>query len=120
MLTTVLNSHAAANKAAWLLVPADEIHLLSTSFWIGGLLMLDMQMGTQETPLQPVSGTPGRYSGATGDLSMPGHWRITLLVRRTGYDDASATFPYFLESSPSSQTGGPGFPRAHIPNQPGT
>lgn len=83
------------------------------------LTMLDMQMGTQEEPLQPVAGTPGRYSGATGDLSMPGHWRITLLVRRTGFDDASATFPYFLESSPPAQTGWSGFLQSDIPKPPG-
>lgn len=58
------------------------------------LTMLDMQMGVQEVSLQPVSGTPGRYSSATSALSMAGHWKIILLVRRAGYDDASVTFPY--------------------------
>jgi putative copper export protein len=40
MVTTSLASHAAANRDAWLLVPADVLHLVSTGFWIGGLLAL--------------------------------------------------------------------------------
>jgi copper transport protein len=40
MVTTSLASHAAANRDAWLLVPADGLHLVSTGFWIGGLLAL--------------------------------------------------------------------------------
>lgn len=40
MLTTSLNSHAAASADAWFLLPADQVHLLSTGLWIGGLLLL--------------------------------------------------------------------------------
>jgi copper transport protein len=40
MVTTSLDSHAAANRDAWFLVPADVLHLVSTGFWIGGLLSL--------------------------------------------------------------------------------
>jgi copper transport protein len=39
---------------------------------------LDMDMGVQTTQLQP-SGTPGVYSG-TADLTMAGHWGITVRV----------------------------------------
>jgi copper transport protein len=40
MVTTALASHAAANRDAWFLVPADVLHLVSTGCWIGGLLAL--------------------------------------------------------------------------------
>ncbi|MBO0783829.1 MAG: CopD family protein, partial [Ktedonobacteraceae bacterium] len=51
--------------------------------------MLDMDMGVQDVPLQPVASTPGRYSGTASVLGMSGHWSISLLVQRSGYDDAS-------------------------------
>ncbi|MBE3559436.1 MAG: CopD family protein [Ktedonobacteraceae bacterium] len=50
--------------------------------------MLDMDMGVQEVNLQPVAGKPGYYSTATPVLSMTGDWRLALLVRRPGFDDA--------------------------------
>lgn len=56
--------------------------------------MLDMDMGVQDVQLQPVAGTPGRYSGTANVVSMSGHWRILLLVRRTGYDDVRVILPY--------------------------
>ena len=37
MLTTSLDSHAAASHDAWLLLPMDLLHLVSTGFWVGGL-----------------------------------------------------------------------------------
>ncbi|GLV56055.1 copper resistance protein [Dictyobacter sp. S3.2.2.5] len=37
MGTTSLDAHAAAQADAWLLLPFDLIHLVSTGFWIGGV-----------------------------------------------------------------------------------
>ncbi|QBD78552.1 hypothetical protein EPA93_22170 [Ktedonosporobacter rubrisoli] len=56
MLTTSLNAHAAANKLAWLLVPADSLHLVGTSFWIGGVLMLVLALPLAIRALVPGTG----------------------------------------------------------------
>jgi hypothetical protein len=50
-----------------------QVQLLTT--------MLDMAMGTDTLPLQAQGA--GTYS-AQGDLSMGGHWEITILLRASG------------------------------------
>ncbi|MBX5457667.1 MAG: copper resistance protein CopC [Thermogemmatispora sp.] len=64
--------------------PNDSILLRCT--------MTDMVMGIQEITLSPVAGQPGRYRAIASSISMGGHWRLTLIVRRLGFDDVSATF----------------------------
>jgi hypothetical protein len=54
--------------------------------------MTDMVMGIQKVPLTPVASEPGRYRAVASVISMGGHWQLTLLVRRLGFDDISATF----------------------------
>nr|BBH92974.1 hypothetical protein KTA_11730 [Thermogemmatispora argillosa] len=54
--------------------------------------MTDMVMGLQEVPLTPVASVPGRYSTVSSAISMGGHWRLTLIVRRLGFEDVEATF----------------------------
>ncbi|WP_069804528.1 copper resistance CopC/CopD family protein [Thermogemmatispora onikobensis] len=54
--------------------------------------MTDMTMGIQEIPLRPIAGQPGRYRAVASVISMSGHWQLTLIVRRLGFDDVSATF----------------------------
>jgi len=59
--------------------------------------MLDMDMGIQEADLQPIANKPGHYATTDSSLSMSGHWQITLLVRRTGFDDVKTSFSYMVE-----------------------
>lgn len=54
--------------------------------------MLDMAMGIQEEQLHPTTGRPGDYTATDSDLSMAGNWRITLVVRRAGFDDVQNSF----------------------------
>jgi copper transport protein len=54
--------------------------------------MLDMAMGVQEAHLQPVANQPGYYTAVGSDLSMAGLWQITLVIRRTGFDDVQISF----------------------------
>lgn len=54
--------------------------------------MLDMDMGIQEENLQPTAHQPGDYAAAGSDLSMAGNWKITLIVRRAGFDDVQTSF----------------------------
>lgn len=54
--------------------------------------MLDMDMGVQEEELQPAANQPGNYTAIGSDLSMAGHWKITLIIRRTGFDDVKTSF----------------------------
>ena len=56
--------------------------------------MLDMAMGVQEEYLQPAANKPGYYTATGNDLSMAGQWQITLVVRRTGFDDVQISFSY--------------------------
>jgi copper transport protein len=62
------------------LTKADGVRLRFT--------MLDMDMGTQELDLMPVPDRPGHYTVNSIALGMSGHWKMTLLVYRTGFDDA--------------------------------
>jgi hypothetical protein len=41
--------------------------------------MLDMDMGTQSAKLSPAQASPGVYTGG-GELSMAGHWQVTVKV----------------------------------------
>jgi hypothetical protein len=50
--------------------------------------MLDMDMGQQELELKPVDSLPGHYQAQGQILSMSGHWRADLIVRRPGKEDA--------------------------------
>jgi copper transport protein len=54
--------------------------------------MLDMAMGIQEVSLQPVARQPGHYAATNSVLSMAGHWRITLIIRRAGFDESQVSF----------------------------
>ena len=54
--------------------------------------ILNMNMGVQEEQLHPAAGQPGDYTATGSDLSMAGNWRITLIVRRAGFDDAQTSF----------------------------
>jgi copper transport protein len=54
-------------------------------------MMLDMAMGIQEEDLQPITHQPGHYTATSSDLSMGGHWRMTLIVRRAGFNDAQTS-----------------------------
>ncbi len=56
MLTTSLNSHAAASTYAWGLVPLDLLHLICTGLWLGGLAALVLALPVASSALQPGSG----------------------------------------------------------------
>jgi len=56
MCTNSLTSHAAANHAAWLLVPIDLFHLVSTGFWFGGLFCLVLVLPGALQALVPGTG----------------------------------------------------------------
>jgi copper transport protein len=56
MATTALNSHAAASTTAWLLVPTDILHLISTGFWVGGLFYLVLALPIALKTLVPGTG----------------------------------------------------------------
>jgi hypothetical protein len=57
-------------------------------------MMLDMFMGIQDDDLQPMKNQPGLYSTTSNNLSVAGHWRMTLIVRRGGFGS--------VQTSPSS------------------
>jgi copper transport protein len=50
--------------------------------------MEDMNMGVQVLDLTPIKNTAGHYGTTASVLSMSGNWKIDLIVRRTGFDDA--------------------------------
>jgi hypothetical protein len=54
--------------------------------------MLEMDMGIQEADLHPVAKQPGHYATTDSSLSMAGQWQITLLVRRTSFDEVKTSF----------------------------
>jgi copper transport protein len=56
MCTNSLSSHAAANRVAWLLIPVDLLHLVSTGFWIGGLFCLVLVLPVALRTLIPGTG----------------------------------------------------------------
>jgi copper transport protein len=56
MSTNALDSHAAANRAAWFLVPADLLHLVSTGFWVGGLFSFVLVLPVALRALVPGTG----------------------------------------------------------------
>jgi copper transport protein len=58
--------------------------------------MLDMDMGMQELDFQPAANRPGYYTATSPVLSMAGRWRMTLIVRRAGHDDATISLEYTL------------------------
>lgn len=64
MLTNSLNSHAAANNSAWLLIPLDWLHLMSTGFWVGGLFYLALAMPPALAALRPGTGDRTRVLAA--------------------------------------------------------
>jgi len=51
-------------------------------------IMEDMDMGTEVLDFTPLKKTPGYYEATASILSMSGHWKIELIVRRNGFDDA--------------------------------
>ena len=61
--------------------------------------ILDMDMGTQELDLMPVPARPGHYAVNSIALGMSGHWKMTLLVYRTGFDDAQTTIDLSVPES---------------------
>jgi copper transport protein len=73
------------------LTKADGVRLRFT--------LLDMDMGTQELDLMPVPDQPGHYTVNSIALSMSGHWKMTLLVYRTGFDDAQTTIDLSVPAS---------------------
>ncbi|WP_376795531.1 copper resistance protein CopC [Thermogemmatispora sp.] len=80
--------------------PGDSVLLRCT--------MTDMVMGIQEISLSPVPGEAGRYRAVASAISMSGHWQLSLIVRRLGFDDLSATFNLTVASPNSGQSGAPG------------
>ncbi len=52
--------------------------------------MLDMYMGTTQAEAVLQSGT--RYTLRGSYLSMAGHWQVEVIVRRSGFDDATQNF----------------------------
>jgi copper transport protein len=64
MLTNSLDSHAAANRAAWFLVPADLLHLVSTGFWVGGLFSFVLILPVALRALVPGTGDRTRVFAA--------------------------------------------------------
>ncbi len=56
MGTNSLASHAAANRAAWFLVPTDLLHLVSTGFWVGGLFSFVLILPIALRALAPGTG----------------------------------------------------------------
>lgn len=75
-----------------LLTTQDGSPLVKADAILVRLEMLDMQMGIQEVALQPVAGQAGHYTAGSSALSMAGLWRITLLIRRAGFDDSQVSF----------------------------
>jgi copper transport protein len=73
------------------LTQADGVRLRFT--------MLDMDMGTQELDLMPVPSRPGHYTVNSIALGMSGHWKMTLLVYRTGFNDAQTTIDLSVPES---------------------
>jgi copper transport protein len=69
----------------------------NTELVLSRFLMLDMDMGVQEVELQPLAGRPGYYGTRASVLSMAGSWQITLIVRRTGFDDVRILIPLTLQ-----------------------
>ncbi|MBN9386483.1 MAG: CopD family protein [Chloroflexi bacterium] len=64
MLTTSLDSHSSASKAAFLLVPNDLLHLVSTGVWIGGIVGLVLGMPVGLAALKPGTGDRTRLLAA--------------------------------------------------------
>jgi copper transport protein len=64
MCTNSLISHAAAHRAAWILVPADLLHLASTSIWIGGLFCLVLVLPVALQLLVPGKGDRTHFFAA--------------------------------------------------------
>jgi len=64
MLTTTLNSHAAASENALILIPADLAHMVSAGFWVGGLASLVLVLPTGLKALMPGSGDRTRLLAA--------------------------------------------------------
>ncbi|HEY4036033.1 MAG TPA: copper resistance protein CopC [Ktedonobacteraceae bacterium] len=56
MSTNSLDSHAAANRAALVLVPADLLHLVSTGLWVGGLFSFILILPVALRTLVPGTG----------------------------------------------------------------
>ena len=76
MLTTSLNSHAAASKTAWLLVPNDWLHLVSMGVWVGGLSGLALALPSSLRVLKAGSGDRTRLLAAV----IPRFSRLALLA----------------------------------------
>ncbi|HEV2405283.1 MAG TPA: FixH family protein, partial [Ktedonobacterales bacterium] len=54
----------------------------------------DMDMGVQSVTLKAVGASaPGVYSGQS-DLTMAGHWRVTVVVTPPGQAPLSATYTF--------------------------
>ncbi|HLG75270.1 MAG TPA: copper resistance protein CopC [Ktedonobacteraceae bacterium] len=64
MLTISLDAHAAATTSAWLLVPADVIHLISTACWLGGLFTLVLTLPPTLRVFTPGTGDRTRLLAA--------------------------------------------------------
>jgi hypothetical protein len=56
------------------------------------LSMADMDMGMQQIELATQDGR--RYSARGSYLSMAGRWRVEVILRRAGFDDARHTFEF--------------------------
>ena len=65
LLTTSLNSHSAAQiEYTWVTVSIDWLHLLSTAFWIGGVLSLVLLLPPTLKSLTPGTGERTRVLAA--------------------------------------------------------
>ncbi len=75
LFTNSLNSHAAAQRAAWILVATDWLHLLGTGFWVGGLFSLVLILPAAISTLAPGTGNRTRVFA----VLIPVFTRIALL-----------------------------------------
>jgi len=64
LATQSLYSHAAATQEAALAIPADWVHLLLTSLWLGGLLAFGVVIGTLRRVEPTVTPVVSRLVGA--------------------------------------------------------
>jgi copper transport protein len=58
--------------------------------------MEDMDMGVQVLDLTPVAGKTGLYQASGTELAMLGHWQLTLVVQRSGFDDAKTNIQLLM------------------------
>lgn len=66
--------------------------------------LLDEDIGA--TRVNVDAGSQGHYIASGSYLTIPGMWRVRVIVRRAGVEDVAATFPFFREG-PNPRTNDP-------------